>query len=146
MESFTVEAKTENWDEVLSFLEAFLEKEECSMKAQTQISIALEEMFVNVAHYAYNDTDVPADERIARVDLEVLKDEAASGGRKVKITLTDGGIPYDPLAKEDPDVTLSAEDRQIGGLGIFMVKKSMDSVHYEYRDGKNIFTMEKAIA
>jgi anti-sigma regulatory factor (Ser/Thr protein kinase) len=63
----------------------------------------------------------------------------------VDITFIDNGIPYDPLAKADPDVTLSAEERQIGGLGIFMVKKSMDDVKYEYLDGHNILTLKKGL-
>ena len=63
--------------------------------------------------------------------------------RAVEITFTDSGIPYDPLAKADPDVTLSAEERQIGGLGIYMVKKSMDEMKYRYEDGKNILTIRK---
>jgi anti-sigma regulatory factor (Ser/Thr protein kinase) len=65
--------------------------------------------------------------------------------REVSITLTDSGIPIDPLKKEDPDVTLTAEQRKIGGLGIFMVKKSMDAVEYEYIDGTNNLTMRKKI-
>ena len=55
----------------------------------------------------------------------------------------DNGAEYDPLEKEDPDVTLSAEDRQIGGLGIFMVKKIMDEVDYRYENGKNVLTLRK---
>ena len=71
--------------------------------------------------------------------------EAASSDSAVKITFTDRGVPYDPLAKEDPDITLSAEEREIGGLGIFMVKKSMEDMHYEYKDGQNILTIEKKL-
>ena len=133
MSELNIKAADENLDQVLGFVDGILEQNECSMKAQMQLDIAVEEMFVNVAHYAYapNEGDV-----LIRCDVE---DGIAS------VTLEDSGIPYDPLAKPDPDVTLSAEERQIGGLGIFMVKKSMDEVFYEYKDGKNIFTMKKKI-
>ena len=103
------------------------------MKAQMQIDIAIDELFGNIARYAYNPEVGPATVRV-----EVLNDPLA-----VEITLIDGGIPYDPLKKEDPDITLSAEQREIGGLGIFMVKKSMDSITYEYKDGKNILAIKK---
>ncbi len=74
-----------------------------------------------------------------------LRVEVSENPASVAITFTDQGIPYNPLAKEDPDVALSADERQIGGLGIFMVKKSMDGMDYEYRDGKNILTIRKRI-
>ena len=103
------------------------------MKVQMQIDIAVEEIFVNVAHYAYTPN-------VGKVKIRLEKPADSTG---VDITFIDSGIPYDPLAKPDPDVTLSAEERQIGGLGIFMVKKSMDSMLYEYTDGQNILTMRK---
>ena len=105
------------------------------MKALLQISVALEEVFVNVAHYAYGKE---TGDVVVSVDIR-QPDEVAV------IRITDSGIPFDPLAKEDPDITLSADKRNIGGLGIFMVKQSMDHVAYEYKDGQNIFTMEKSI-
>ncbi len=129
----TITAEVEKLDEVLGFLDSFLEESNCDIKTQMQLDVALEEMFVNVAHYAY------APEK-GDVCIEV---ENTTDPEGVIVTLTDSGIPYDPLAKEDPDVTLSAADRQIGGLGIFMVKKSMDEVFYERKDGKNIFRMRK---
>ena len=61
----------------------------------------------------------------------------------VEITFVDNGVPYDPLKKTDPDTTLSIEDRDIGGLGILIVKKTMDHINYEYKDGKNILTIKK---
>ena len=61
----------------------------------------------------------------------------------VMITFVDHGIPYDPLAKEDPDIKLPADEREVGGLGIFMTKKIMDDVTYTYKDGKNILTLKK---
>lgn len=117
----------------ISFVEDELNKLECSSKNIMQITVCVEEMFVNVAHYAYGG-------ETGEVTL-VIDNENST----VSITLVDSGAPFDPLKKEDPDITLSAEDRQIGGLGIFMVKKSMNEVTYERRDNKNIFTMKKNI-
>ena len=136
MRELNIEAKTENLDAVLGFVNQHLEEMECSMKTQMQIEVAVEEMFVNIAHYAYNPTIGPATIRV-----EVQNDPLA-----VIITFIDHGVPYDPLKKEDPDVTLSAEERQIGGLGIYMVKKSMDDISYEYKDGQNILKIKKNIA
>ena len=133
LNKFQTEAKTEKLDEVLDFIDGVLEENGCPMKTLTQINIAAEEIFVNIAHYAYGEGDGWA---------EIVVD--VSDG-VAEITFIDGGTPYDPLAKPDPDITLSAEDRQIGGLGIYIVKKSMDSVSYEYRDGRNIFAMRKRI-
>ena len=135
MNELTLEAKTENLDKVLSFVDEHLEEQECPMKTQMQIDIAVEELFVNIAHYAYHPEVGPVTIRV-----EVQKEPLA-----VTITFIDQGVPYDPLAKEDPDITLSAEERQIGGLGIFMVKKSMDDIAYEYKDGQNILYIKKKI-
>ena len=134
MMELDIEAKTENLEQVLAFVDEELEKYECGMKTQMQIDIAVEEIFVNIAHYAYNPV----------VGKATIRIEVTDG--IVSLTFIDNGIPYDPLAKEDPDITLSAEERQIGGLGIFMVKKSMDDVKYEYKDGSNILTFSKDLA
>lgn len=133
-----IAAKTENLDQVLGFIDSFLEEQECDMKAMIQIDVAVEEMYVNIAHYAYG-VEGGGDAEI-RVELDELY-----GKRAVRITFIDSGIYYDPLAKEDPDITLGAEERPIGGLGIYMVKKSMDDVAYERKDDQNIFTIKKLI-
>lgn len=135
MDQLTVEAKTENLEEVLGFVDRHLEAMDCSPKVSVQIDVAVEELFVNIAHYAYSPGTGDA-----TIDVEILKDPAA-----IAITFTDRGKPFDPLAKEDPDITLSAEERQIGGLGIYMVKKSMDEVAYEYKDGQNILRIKKIL-
>lgn len=135
MAELTLQASLEKLDEVLAFVEENLEKNDCPMKVLMQVQIAVEEIFVNIAHYAYG-----SGQGTATIRVEVGGDPL-----QVIITFIDQGVPYDPLQKEDPDVTLSAEDRQIGGLGIFMVKKSMDDVKYEYADGKNILTISKKI-
>lgn len=126
-------ASTQYLDDAIAFVEEELNKIDCPMKSVMQIAVCVEEMFVNVANYAY-------DGEGGEIRLSI--DEAHD---TVSITLTDEGVPFDPLAKEDPDITLSAEERKIGGLGIFMVKKSMNEVRYERVENKNIFTMIKKI-
>ena len=135
MQELNIEARTENLGEVLGFVDALLEEHKCRAKPQIQINVAVEEIFVNIAHYAYTPNTGSA--RIS-VDFE-------GDPESVVITFSDTGMPYDPLAKEDPDITLSVSERQIGGLGVYMVKKSMDEVFYEHRDGCNIFTIKKQI-
>jgi anti-sigma regulatory factor (Ser/Thr protein kinase) len=133
MKEFKTEAITENLHSVLGFIDGQLELIGCPMKPQMQIDIAAEEIFVNIAHYAYTSGTGEATIRV-----ELCRDPSG-----VEITFIDRGVPYDPLAKPDPDVTLSADSRKVGGLGIFMVKKSMDQMDYEYRDGQNILTFRK---
>ena len=133
MTELEITAATENLQQVQSFVERCLEESGCPLKAQMQIGIAVEEIFVNIAHYAY-----PSGEGCAVVRVEKTEEPCA-----VTITFIDSGIPYDPLAKDDPDVTLSAEDREIGGLGIFMTKQLMDDVEYAYRNGQNILKIRK---
>jgi len=135
MKELTINATLENIPEVTAFVDEQLEALGCPMKAQMQIDIAIDELFGNIAHYAYNPDVGPATVRV-----EVQENPMA-----VVITFIDKGVPYDPLKKEDPDVTLSAEERDIGGLGIYMVKKSMDEVLYEYRDGQNILKIKKKL-
>ena len=135
MKELTVVATVENIETVTDFVNEQLEALDCAMKAQMQIDIAIDELFGNIAHYAYN-PEVGS----ATVRVEVIEDPLA-----VTITFIDNGVPYDPLAKADPDTTLSAEERDIGGLGIYMVKKSMDDIIYEYKDGQNILTIKKSL-
>ena len=135
MSVLNIDAEVSNLDKVLAFVDEKLESYGCLPKTQMQIDIAVEEIFVNIASYAYN-----PEKGSAAISVETQEDPLA-----VIITFTDGGVPYDPLKKPDPDVTLSAEKRQIGGLGIYMVKKSMDNVTYEYKDGKNILTIKKSL-
>lgn len=139
VKELTVEAKTENLSQVLAFLEERLEELECPMKAQMQIEMALEEMFVNVASYAYK-RDPNA---VYPSELVSIRVEDSEDPRCVAVTLTDSGMPFDPLKQKEPDITLSAQERQIGGLGIFLVRKSMDQVDYEYKDGQNVLTFRK---
>ena len=135
MKELTIAATVENIDVVTDFVNEQLEALECPMKAQMQIDIAIDELFGNIAHYAYN-----PDVGEATVRVEVQKEPLS-----VIITFIDVGVPYDPLAAADPDTTLSAEERGIGGLGIFMVKKSMDEIAYRYENGKNILSIRKKL-
>lgn len=128
-------ATIEALPDVQGFFEAELEKVDCSMKTQIAIGIAIEEVFVNVAHYAYPDGVGTATAGFA-FDKE---------SRTATFQIRDRGVPFDPLTKEDPDITLSAEERDIGGLGIFITRKTMDSVTYNYQNDENILTMKKII-
>lgn len=132
-EELEIEALVENLPQVLDFVEKRLNEKDCPEQVKIQIDIAVEEIFVNIASYAYNPETGPA-----TIEVEV-KDDPLS----VELTFIDKGVQYDPLSKTDPDVTLSAEERGIGGLGIFMVKQSMDYVEYEYKNGKNILKIKK---
>ena len=133
MDKLEIAASTDNFDTVLAFVEEHLDAAGCPADVKVQLDIAVEEIFVNIASYAYGDK-----EGYAEIDLTI--DENPPG---VTITFADSGTPYNPLAKPDPDITLSAEERGIGGLGIYMVKQSMDEVTYEHKDGKNMLTIKK---
>ena len=129
----TVSAAAESIDKITEFINAELESLGCDMKAQKQIDIAADEIFSNIAHYAYENGEGNAEIRLEKSDSP----------KAVTLTFTDSGAPYNPLEKPDPDVTLSADEREIGGLGIYIVKKTMDEVKYERKDGKNILSVIK---
>ena len=133
MAEMTVEATIENIPVVTAFVEEHLEAVGCSFRVQTQIDIAIDELFGNIARYAYTPKTGPA---TVCIDTDERK-------RAVTITFIDSGIPFNPLAVEEPDVTLSAEEREIGGLGIFLVKKTMDDMTYEFKNGQNILRLKK---
>ena len=130
----TLPAQTERLPEVLAFVEEQLEEAGCPMKAQMQISVATEEVYVNIASYAYAPGSGMATSR-----LELTQEPA------VVLTFIDSGVAFNPLEKEDPNVNLPAEERQIGGLGIFMTKKTMDEVRYERAGDRNVLTLIKRI-
>lgn len=136
MKELTIAATVENIETVTEFVNEQLEALDCPVKAQMQIDIAIDELFGNIAHYAYNPEIGSATVRVEVTELPLA----------VIITFIDNGVPYDPLATADPDITLSAEERQIGGLGIYMVKKSMDEISYEYKNGQNILTIRKNLS
>ncbi len=132
----TVDAVLDELDTVMGFLEETLEENECPMKTSMQIAVSFEEIFVNVANYAYGN-----EMGQCTVCIEIEATEECS---KVIITVMDRGKKFNPLDRDDPDISLSADDREIGGLGIFMTKKSMDRVSYKYEDNSNILIMEKS--
>ena len=118
-------------EKVTAYVEEVLEGSGCPAKTAMQLSVCAEEIFVNIAKYAYAEQE-------ENVSLGIKCEEG-----QVIMRFTDHGIPYDPLAKKDPNVKLSAEEREIGGLGIYIVKKTMDDVQYKYQNGKNILTLKK---
>ncbi len=131
-----LEATMENWDAVMRFLECELQKAGCSARGKTSIEIAAEEIYTNIVKYAY-----PDDAGTVTISLS-LHEGTGDGPGYVRIVFTDEGIPYDPLSREAPDITLPAEERTSGGLGIHMIRNMVDRVHYEYIDGHNVLTME----
>ncbi len=135
MKEKVFEAKDENMLEMLGFVEQELENYGCSMRMQTAISVALEEVFINVAHYAYPDGNGKAK---VSINIDPTTDE-------MTCILSDSGIAFNPLTQDDPDITLPVEQREIGGLGILIVKKTMDYVEYSRENGENILTMRKKL-
>jgi len=131
----TIDAVIENIEKVTDFVNGELQRMGCSKKAMRQIDIAIDELFANICSYAYGEG----------VGTATIRVEEVPDHNSVAITLEDKGIPFDPLAQTDPDVTLGVEDRKIGGLGIFMVKRMMNDVLYKYQHGKNILTVVKSL-
>ena len=118
MAELTLQAKVDNLGQVMDLVEEQLTPAGCKMKTLMQVQIAVEEIFVNIAHYAYG-------ESVGMVTIQV--DVEGAPGQE----------------REEPDLGLSVEERPVGGLGIFMVKKSVDSVEYEYRNGENVLVLRK---
>ena len=132
-----VKATDESIQAVNDFIHSMIPSD-CDDMILNQIDLAVEEIFVNIAHYSG-----AAD---AEISCSFTTDEQSENGSGVlEVSFSDSGVPFNPLAKPDPDITLSAEERDIGGLGIFLTKKFMDSVEYEYSDGKNKLTISKRI-
>ena len=130
-----IDAKLSNLEKVLDFVNQHLNNAKCPDQTRIQVDIAVEEIFVNIAHYAYN----------PEVGKATIRVEISEKPLTISLTFMDNGKPYDPLSRKDPDVSLSAEERQIGGLGIYMVKKSMDEIQYSYRNGTNMLTFKKKL-
>ena len=133
MKRFDLPAQIESIAELTDGVNEELEAAGCPMRVQLQIDIAIDELFSNIARYAYDDHNGEAS-----VILEITGEP-----KTARLTFVDSGKPFNPLLRENPDVTLGVEERKIGGLGIFVVKKSMDNVEYNFEDGKNILTIEK---
>ena len=135
MKEITVDAMIENMNTVTAFVDDFLNQIACPMKSKIQINIVIVEIFGNICHYAYKDS----------VGAVTVRVESGNTPKAVFLTFTDNGIPYNPLDTEDPDITLSSEERKIGGLGIYLVKKNMDEMKYEYVNQQNRLWMEKRL-
>ena len=135
MKTLIVPAETGQLDEINAFIDGELERCGCPVKVQMQVALAVEEIFVNIASYAYHP-------EIGEAQIDV---DASGDPPTVTIRFLDHGKPFNPLAKEDADTTLSAEERGVGGLGILLVKKNMDDVTYSYEDGKNVLTIKKTL-
>ena len=131
----TVPARIDRQPQVRAFVEAELNAMDCSGSVRSQINIAIDELFGNIASYAYPDSEGNA---TVRVKTDRQKSE-------ITVTLIDSGIPFDPLQAQEPDITLPPHQRKVGGLGIHMVKNSMDAVDYEYKDGQNVLTIRKKL-
>jgi len=138
MGTLTVAARIEELESVQEFIQQELDSHDCSPALGFQINIVVEEVFANIAYYAY-----PPDKKdgLAWVDCHVDSDTAM-----VCLRFCDAGIPFNPLERQDPDITTSLEEKTVGGLGIFMVKQMMDEVVYEYKDGRNQLSLKKKIS
>ena len=132
MNELTVEARLDNLEKVIDFISRNLEEAGGSPAIEIQVHLAVEEIFVNVASYAYEPGTGPVTIQCGPL-----------GSDRFEIIFIDQGVPYDPMAKDDPDVTLDIEERQIGGLGIFLAKQYMEEMNYRYENGSNILTMIK---
>ena len=133
MKELTIEATSENVDQAIALVDEVLEEYGCGMKEQMAIDVAVDELFSNIALYAY-----APETGFATVQVNIIEDPLS-----IEITFIDSGKPHDPIALAEPDTTQSVEDRPIGGMGILIVKRSMDAMDYEYKEGKNILTIKK---
>ena len=131
----TVLATLENISKVTGFVDQHLIAFNCPLRTRIQLKVAVDELLGNIANYAYY-----PDHGHATIRVDVEKEPT-----RVILTFIDSGAPYDPLSREAPDISLPARQRQIGGLGIFMVRKTMDSISYEYKNGQNILTVLKNV-
>lgn len=135
MNTLDVLAVAENLPEVLDFINGQLARAGCPSRIMTQIDVAAEEVFVNISSYAYHP-------ETGNAQIQV---ETRANPLTAVLRFSDRGKPYNPLEKPDPNVKLPLRERKRGGLGIYMVKQSMDEVAYEYRDGRNVLTIMKRI-
>ena len=135
MKEITVPAAPDSVETVTAFVNEQLDAIRCPLPVRTQVDIAVDEVFSNIVRYAYG-----PEKGTATVRADVT-DEPLS----MTITFIDRGKPYNPLTTAAPDTTLPARQRRIGGLGVFILKNTMDDIAYEYRDGMNILTIRKLI-
>ena len=134
MKELEIGAELENMEQARAYVTAQLEQAGFEQKQIMEVELAVEEIFCNIANYAY---------KPEKGDVLILCQLEESDTCSITIVFIDQGVPYNPLEREDPDVSLGAEEREIGGLGIFMTKKLMDDIQYEFRDGQNVLTLRK---
>ncbi len=127
-----IEAENENLQKIMECIEEDIR--DLPEEQAIPIKVAIEEIFVNIASYAYPPR---------KGKVKIIIETTAEPERKISITFIDDGVPYDPLAREDPDLDMELMDRKVGGLGVYMVKESMDETFYEYKDGENILKIVK---
>ncbi len=132
-----LDARAENYQKVKDFVRESLADILCEDTVIMQTCMAAEEIFTNIAYYAYDDGEE---------GTAVIRLKADPESKMIELVFIDSGQKYDPLVNEDPDITLNARKRRIGGLGIFITKQVMDEISHEYKDGKNVLTMKKALA
>jgi anti-sigma regulatory factor (Ser/Thr protein kinase) len=137
LRELVLEAKKENLKYVFEFVTNELAPYVEDKKLLRKFKLCMEEVFLNISEYAYHPETGPA-----KITLCVVEDE---GTPKVRISFVDHGFPFDPLEVKPPELDAELEDRQVGGLGIFLVRTTMDGVTYEYRNGENVLTMEKKL-
>lgn len=135
MKEMTVSAELDNLMAITDFVDECLTEMNCPRRKLAQINVVIDEVFCNIASYAYGKEKGTVN---VRVDVEEKP-------KAILITFVDGGKPFDPLSKNNPDVTLPTMLRPIGGLGIYITKKTMDDVSYAYKDGQNVLTIRKRI-
>ncbi|MBQ3925024.1 MAG: ATP-binding protein [Firmicutes bacterium] len=136
MTEITKEAALANLPHIMKWLDDALESIGCPNKAHMQIDVAADEILGNIVSYAYPD----------KAGNVTVKFEHQDDPGLLSLTFIDQGVPFDPLTVADPDTTLGPEERGIGGLGIFLIKKMMDNVSYEYKDGSNVLSISKSLA
>ena len=135
MKELTLQAQIENIPRVTAFIDEQLEALDCPMKPQMQMDVAIDEMFCNISRYAY----------APDVGEATVRFEFDESTRMASVTFIDSGVPFNPLSRQDQDVTAPSHEREVGGLGIFLVRKTMDQMEYRYENGKNILTIRKKI-
>ena len=134
-EELVIEAVVDNLDDVNLFVHKSIEQFEVSKRTLMQLDLVVEEIFVNIANYAYS-PNTGLVKILLQTDIEPLS---------ISLTFIDSGVPYNPLEKSDPDVNISADDRQIGGLGIFLTKNLVDDITYQFVDGQNVLQLTKSL-
>ncbi|MCL1976484.1 MAG: ATP-binding protein [Firmicutes bacterium] len=147
LKEFVTTAKIENLDAVKDFITGELAACNCTAKLQTQLALVVEEIFVNIVYYAYSEdtwaSSLPREQPSTAAGNVAIR---IAVGDEVIIEFEDCGKPYNPLEKDDPDITLDAEKREVGGLGILLVKSIADAIKYRYEDNKNILLIKKKVA